>query len=227
MPVYLLGDEIQFPPVEDAEDGLLAVGGDLSPQRLLAAYSQGIFPWYSDGQPILWHSPDPRFVVTPQWFRIPRRLERTLKNRPRLRLSMDEAFPEVIESCSQAPRPGQSGTWITPGMKDAYTELHRLGFAHSIEAWSGDHLAGGLYGVSLGGAFFGESMFSRRDDASKIAFVALVEQFRSWGIGLIDCQVRTEHLARFGARSIPRVRYLEELSRALERPTRRGPWAFD
>jgi leucyl/phenylalanyl-tRNA---protein transferase len=227
MPVYLLGDEILFPPVDHAENGLLAVGGDLSPERLVAAYSQGIFPWYSEGQPILWHSPDPRFVLTTESFRAPRRLARTRRAETRLRLSLDEAFADVIEACSKAPRPGQQGTWITDEMKSAYVELHRLGFAHSAEAWSEGELAGGLYGVSLGGAFFGESMFASSRDASKIAFVALVEQLARWKIDLIDCQVETSHLARFGARSIPRARYLEALRRELSKPTRRGPWSFD
>jgi leucyl/phenylalanyl-tRNA--protein transferase len=227
MPVYLLGDDILFPPPHLAERGLLAVGGDLKPQRLLAAYSQGIFPWYSEGEPILWHSPDPRFVLKGEWFRIPGRLERALRTWGGFRLSMDEAFAEVIEACASVPRPGQRGTWITEEMKSAYLDLHRLGFAHSVESWSGGKLAGGLYGVSLGGAFFGESMFARESDASKIAFVALVEQLLEWGIDLIDCQVETAHLARFGAQSIPRSRYLRALETALEKPTRRGRWDFE
>jgi leucyl/phenylalanyl-tRNA--protein transferase len=227
MPVYLLGDEILFPPVDHAENGLLAVGGDLGPERLVAAYSQGIFPWYSEGQPILWHSPDPRFVLTTESFRAPRRLARTRRAVTRLRLSLDEAFADVIEACSKAPRPGQHGTWITGEMKAAYVELHRLGFAHSAEAWSGGELVGGLYGVSLGGAFFGESMFARASDASKFAFVALVEQLARWKIDLIDSQVETSHLARFGARSVPRARYLEALRREISKPTRRERWSFD
>ncbi len=226
MPVYRLGDGILFPPVDHAENGLLAVGGDLSPERLVAAYSQGIFPWYSDGEPILWHSPDPRFVLTTESFRVPRRLARARKTES-LRLSLDEAFEDVIEACSKAPRPGQSGTWITEEMKAAYVELHHLGFAHSAEAFRGEELAGGLYGVSLGGVFFGESMFSRAGDASKIAFAGLVEQLGRWKIDLIDCQVETSHLARFGARSVSRARYLEALRRELSKPTRRGRWSFD
>ncbi len=226
MPVYLLDDEILFPPADHAENGLLAVGGDLSPERLVAAYSQGIFPWYSEGEPILWHSPDPRFVLTTAWFRVPRRLARA-RSTSGLRLSLDEAFEDVIDACARAPRPGQRGTWITDDMRGAYAELHRLGFAHSAEAWSGGELVGGLYGVSLGGAFFGESMFARASDASKIAFVALVEQLARWKIDLIDSQVETSHLARFGARAIPRVRYLEALRRELSKPTRRGRWSFD
>jgi leucyl/phenylalanyl-tRNA---protein transferase len=226
MPVYLLGEEILFPPVEHAENGLLAVGGDLSPERLLAAYSQGIFPWYSEGEPILWHSPDPRFVLTGETFRVPRRLERKRKNESGLRLTLDEAFEDVIDACARARRPTERGTWITGEMKGAYAELHRLGFAHSAEAFRDGKLLGGLYGVSLGGVFFGESMFARERDASKIAFVALVEQLSRWGIDFIDCQVETPHLARFGARSIPRSRYLEALRRELRKPTRRGRWQF-
>ncbi len=226
MPVYRLGEEILFPPADHAEDGLLAVGGDLSPERLLTAYSQGIFPWYSDGQPILWHSPDPRFVLTAETFRVPRRLERVLRNGSDLSLSLDEAFEDVIDACAKAPRPTERGTWITEEMKEAYVELHRLGFAHSAEAFRDGKLAGGLYGVSLGAVFFGESMFARERDASKIAFVGLVDQLSRWGIDLIDCQVETSHLARFGARSMPRARYLEALGRELRKPTRRGPWKF-
>jgi leucyl/phenylalanyl-tRNA---protein transferase len=227
MPVYRLSDEILFPPADHAEDGLLAVGGDLSPERLLTGYSQGIFPWYSDGQPILWHSPDPRFVLTAETFRVPRRLERARRKDGGFTLSLDEAFEDVIDACARSPRPTQRGTWITEDMKEAYVELHRLGFAHSAEAFRDGKLAGGLYGVSLGGVFFGESMFARESDASKIAFVALVEQLFRWGIDLIDCQVETSHLARFGARSMPRARYLGALRRVLRKPTRRGRWSFD
>jgi leucyl/phenylalanyl-tRNA--protein transferase len=226
MPVYLLGDDILFPPVEHAEEGLLAVGGDLSPERLLAAYSLGIFPWYSEGGPILWHSPDPRFVVTRSGFRVPRSLGRTLRS-GKFRFTLDTRFRDVIDGCATAPRPGQQGTWITEEMKEAYVELHRLGFAHSVEAWSGEELVGGLYGVSLGAVFFGESMYARRSDASKAAFATLVAQLGRWGVGLIDCQVETEHLARFGGESWRRARYLEALRRALRAPTVRGRWSFD
>jgi len=166
-------------------------------------------------------------VLTTESFRVPRRLARTRRNESRLRLSLDEAFEDVIDACSKAPRPGPRGTWITEEMKAAYLELHRLGFAHSAEAWRGEELAGGLYGVSLGGVFFGESMFARAGDASKIAFVALVEQLARWKVDLIDCQVETSHLARFGARSVSRARYLEALGRELSKPTRGGRWSFD
>lgn len=226
MPVFRLDDEIAFPPAELAEDGLLAVGGDLSVDRLVRAYSEGIFPWYGEGQPILWHSPDPRFVLVPEALHVPRRLERRIRARP-FRLTLDTAFPRVIDACAAEPRPGQDGTWITVEMRDAYVELHRRGLAHSVEAWRGRELAGGLYGVSLGGVFFGESMVSRVPDASKVALVALVRQLDSWGIRLIDCQVPTDHLERFGAVPWPRRRFLVALARALGQPTRGGVWKFD
>lgn len=227
MPVFRLDDdETLFPSPELAEDGLLAVGGDLRPERLLRAYSEGIFPWYSEGQPILWHSPDPRFVLTPESLHVPRRLRKLIRSRP-YRLSLDTRFGEVIRACSEAPRPGQDGTWITAEMIDAYEELHRRGVAHSVEAWTGDELVGGLYGLSLGGAFFGESMFALASDASKVALVALVEQLGRWSIRLIDCQVHTDHLARFGAEPWPRADYLAALEHALRQPTRHGPWSFD
>lgn len=226
VPVFRLDDRLAFPPPALAEDGLLAVGGDLRPQRLLLAYASGIFPWYDAGQPILWHSPDPRMVLDAGELHVPASLRKTIRRRP-YRLTLDTAFDAVIAGCAAARRPEGPGTWITPEMVGAYRELHGLGFAHSAEAWAGKELAGGLYGVSLGGAFFGESMFARRPDASKIAFVALVEQLARWRITLVDCQVHTEHLERFGAREWPRTRYLEALRRALEEKTRRGSWRFD
>jgi leucyl/phenylalanyl-tRNA--protein transferase len=227
VPVFRLDQRLLFPPVEYAtEEGLLAVGGDLRPERLVLAYSAGIFPWYSKGQPILWHSPDPRTVLPAAQLRIPRSLRKTSRKRP-YRLTLDTAFREVIEGCASVPRPGQPGTWITQAMIQAYTGLHERGLAHSVEAWRGENLVGGLYGVSLGAVFFGESMFARAPDASKVAFVALVDQLVRWGITLIDCQVHTSHMARFGAEEWPRVRYLAALKQALARPTRRGPWRFD
>ncbi|MBP6630976.1 MAG: leucyl/phenylalanyl-tRNA--protein transferase [Kofleriaceae bacterium] len=227
MPVFQLDSRrLEFPPVDLAEDGLLAIGGDLRPERLLLAYSRGIFPWYGDDLPILWHSPDPRMVLHPAELVVQRSLRKAMRRQP-YQLRMDTAFAQVLAGCASVPRPGQQGTWLIPEMVAAYTELHRLGFAHSIEAWADDTLVGGLYGVSLGGAFFGESMFARAPDASKIAFVAAVHQLAAWGIDLIDCQVHTEHLARFGAREIPRAQYLAELARALGRDTRRGRWAFE
>jgi leucyl/phenylalanyl-tRNA---protein transferase len=226
MPVFRLDDRLVFPPVHLAEDGLLALGGDLKPERLLLAYTQGIFPWYAENLPILWHSPDPRMVMTTRDLVVQKSLRKAIRRKP-YTLAMDTAFTEVLEGCATVPRPGQTGTWLIPEMMTAYTRLHELGFAHSIEAWDGGTLVGGLYGVSLGAAFFGESMFARAPDASKIAFVASVRQLDAWNIGLIDCQVHTEHLQRFGAYEVPRPRYLELLKIALDQPTRRGKWTLD
>ena len=226
MPVFRLDDRLAFPPVHLAEDGLLAVGGDLRPERLLLAYTRGIFPWYGENLPILWHSPDPRMVMNTRDLVIQRSLRKTIRKQP-YRLAIDTAFHDVLIACAATPRPGQDGTWLIPEMVEAYDELHRLGFAHSIEAWRGDELVGGLYGVSLGAAFFGESMFAHADDASKIAFVSSVHQLDAWGITLIDCQVHTSHLERFGACEIPRAHYLDLLAVALDEPTRRGKWRFD
>jgi leucyl/phenylalanyl-tRNA--protein transferase len=215
-----------FPdPGESDGRGLLAYGGGLEPERLLAAYAQGVFPWYEE-PPILWFSPDPRMVLVPDELRVSRSLARQARKRP-FELRMDTAFEAVIEACGEVERPGQHGTWITPEMIEAYVLLHELGFAHSVEAWRGDTLAGGLYGLSLGRAFFGESMFAREADASKLAFVACVRQLGRWGFDLIDCQVETAHLARFGARLWSRPRFLQALDRALEAETRRGRWQFD
>ena len=227
MPIFRLGREIAFPhPEESDPSGLLAVGGDLSPERLLLAYASGIFPWYSEDQPILWHSPDPRMVLLTRDLEVPRSLRKTIRKQA-YRLSLDTAFARVVAACASVERPGQSGTWITPDMQAAYRELHRRGFAHSVEAWQEGRLVGGLYGVSLGAAFFGESMFALAPDASKVAFVRLVEQLALWGIGLVDCQVYTDHLARFGAVEWTRKRYLSALKKALASPTRTGPWAFE
>jgi len=226
MPVFRLDDRLQFPPVHLAEDGLLALGGDLRPERLLLGYAQGIFPWYAENLPILWHSPDPRMVMTTPELVVQRSLRKAIRKRP-YELRMDTAFVRVLEGCASVPRPGQTGTWLIPEMVDAYTRLHELGFAHSVEAWDGGELAGGLYGVSLGAAFFGESMFARAPDASKIAFVAAARQLDAWGITLIDCQVHTDHLERFGAYEVPRLAYLEMLRAALDHPTRRGKWQLE
>ncbi|UCE84862.1 MAG: leucyl/phenylalanyl-tRNA--protein transferase [Deltaproteobacteria bacterium] len=227
MPVYRLGAEHAFPPPEAAEpSGLLAVGGDLAPERLLRAYSLGIFPWYSDPDPILWFSPDPRMVLVPSELRVSRSLRRAIR-RGGCEVRLDTAFERVIAACAAVERPDDAGTWITPDMIDAYVRLHRLGYAHSVEAWRDGRLIGGLYGVSIGGSFFGESMFARESDASKVAFVKLVRQLHAWNFDLIDCQVRTPHLARFGATDWPRARFLAALAKSLERETRRGAWRFD
>lgn len=226
MPVFRLDDRLVFPPVHLAEDGLLAVGGDLRPERLLLAYTKGIFPWYGENLPILWHSPDPRMVMTTPDLVVQRSLRKAIRRRP-YELRVDTAFSQVLAACAAAPRPGQRGTWLIDEMREAYQSLFELGFAHSFEAWRGDELVGGCYGVSLGAAFFGESMFARASDASKIAYTACVNQLHQWGIGLIDCQVHTEHLERFGAYEIPRLSYLELLAVALDQPTRRGRWHLD
>jgi leucyl/phenylalanyl-tRNA---protein transferase len=226
MPVFRLDDRLVFPPVHLAEDGLLALGGDLRPERLLLGYTQGIFPWYAENLPILWHSPDPRMVMTTRDLVVQRSLRKQIKRRP-YELTTDKAFADVLRGCAQVPRPGQTGTWLIPEMVDAYLKLHELGFAHSFEAWEDGALVGGLYGVSLGAAFFGESMFAKAPDASKVAFVASVRQLDHWRIGLIDCQVHTEHLERFGAYEVPRLDYLQMLARALDEPTKRGLWTMD
>lgn len=203
-----------FPPLEQALDepsGLLAAGGDLSPERLLAAYRQGIFPWYSPGQPVLWWSPDPRTVLFPQEFHLSRSLEKTIRNKC-LRVTVNEDFKGVIDACA-APRAHSSGTWITPEMRQAYVRLHRLGFAHSIEVHCDAQLAGGLYGVRLGGVFFGESMFSTQRDGSKVALAHLVMMCPHNSIAVIDCQLASGHLASLGARSIARSRFQQLLSR--------------
>lgn len=223
MPVYRLDEELAFPPPHLAEDdGLLAVGGDLSPERLLLAYSMGIFPWFNEGMPILWHSPDPRFVLDPARLHVNRTLRKELRKH-RFEIRLDTAFAEVIEGCSEARR-NQQGTWITDDMLAAYIRLHELGFAHSAEAWLDGELVGGLYGVSLGRVYFGESMFTRVTSASKVAFVTFVEVLRSWDFELIDCQVHTELLESFGAEHIPRRQFLTSLEAALDHPTKRGRW---
>ena len=225
--MFQLDERILFPRPELADpSGLLAVGGDLRSERVLLAYSLGIFPWPAEDTPLLWHSPDPRFVLEQSLLHVPRSLAKTIRRRP-FRISMDEDFRRVIELCAVEPRAGQEGTWITDEMVLGYIELHRLGFAHSVEAWVEGELVGGLYGVSLGAAFFGESMFAHRADASKVAFVTLVEQLGRWGIDLIDTQVHTDHMERFGAAYWPRARYLQTLERALAHPTRRGSWRLD
>lgn len=226
MPVFRLDERLVFPPVELADEGLLAVGGDLKPERLLLAYSQGIFPWYGKNLPILWHSPDPRMVLFPGELVVGRSLKKAIRRQP-YQLRLDSAFSEVLRGCADVPRPGQNGTWLIPDMVGAYQKMHELGFAHSAEAWKDGELVGGLYGMSLGGCFYGESMFALAPDASKIVFVALVRQLVAWGFTIIDCQVHTEHLERFGAREIPRVDFLRHLHEALEQPTRRGTWELD
>ncbi|MET0284855.1 MAG: leucyl/phenylalanyl-tRNA--protein transferase [Polyangiales bacterium] len=227
MPIHMLTDELRFPPPEHASaEGIVAVGGDFRPERLLLGYAQGIFPWPSEGLPLLWFSPDPRFVLSPDDAHIPRSLKKTLK-RGRFEVRFDTAFGDVIRNCANARRPGQRGTWIIDDLIDGYERLHQLGFAHSIEAWNGDQLVGGLYGVGLGRMFFGESMFAFEADASKCAFAMLLAQLRAWGFGLVDCQVHTEHLERFGAEEWPRDQFLAVLRVLVGLETRRGRWQLE
>lgn len=226
MPVYRLVEDLSFPPPHLAEEGLLAVGGDLRPERLLLAYREGIFPWYSEGEPLLWWSPDPRMVIFPGQLHVSRRLARFLRNCP-FDVSMDTAFHEVVAGCAQAPRPGQEGTWITSEMAAAYSRLHDMGYAHSVECRRQGRLVGGIYGISLGRCFFGESMFSAEPNASKVALCALMAQIEHWGFRLMDCQVANPHLWRLGACEIPRRAFLKLLREFATGHTRRGKWSFE
>ncbi len=217
-----------FPPLENAlsePNGLLAAGGDLSLQRLLEAYSKGIFPWFNEGEPILWWSPNPRMVLFPDELNISRSLRKTLK-KDHYQIRTDCSFSHVMRACA-LPRKGQTGTWIHPEMIAAYTALHEMGLAHSIETWIDGVLVGGLYGISLGKVFFGESMFSLVPDASKIAFVHLVKQLQIWKFGLIDCQVKTNHLASLGAREISRIEFSQRLDLLISPFEPSGKWNFD
>jgi leucyl/phenylalanyl-tRNA--protein transferase len=223
MPVYYLGEDLVFPPAEYSDpDGVLAVGGDLSPERLLLAYSSGIFPWYSSGSPIIWWSPDPRFVIYPSEVKISRSMKQVFK-REIFEIKFDTSFREVITACS-GKRKHEKGTWITSEMIEAYVVLHELGFAHSIEAWSEGCLVGGLYGVSLGGMFFGESMFSRESNASKAAFIVLADNLTRLGFDLIDSQVPTEHMKSFGAIEMDRRFFLDLVEKSVKRRTIIGNW---
>lgn len=225
---WLSAHDLHFPPIEQAlsePEGLLAVGGDLSPERLLRAYSEGIFPWYEAGGPILWWSPDPRMGLRPEEVHVSRSLRRQLRRQP-CTITMDTAFREVIGHCAGL-REHREGTWITAEMQEAYILLHEQGHAHSVEVRENGQLTGGLYGVSLGSLFFGESMFALADNASKIAFVALARQLRAWGFRLIDCQMPTPHLASLGARPIPKAAFKRELIRHREDRGRPGRWVFE
>jgi len=220
--------ECRFPDVSLAlvePNGLLAIGGNLSARCLLNAYRHGVFPWYNEGQPILWWSPDPRAVLFPSEFRVSRSLRKTL-NKDLYTVTLDTAFAQVVEACSES-RPYASGTWITQEMKQAYQLLFEQGYAHSAETWSHGKLVGGLYGVAIGGAFFGESMFYRKRDASKVAFTRLVRQLDAWDYQLVDCQLSSQHLASLGARDINRVEFCRILALACKLPGREAPWRFD
>jgi leucyl/phenylalanyl-tRNA--protein transferase len=226
--ITLLHDNKPFPPVELAlrqPNGLLAAGGDLMPERLLDAYRHGIFPWFNAGDPILWWSPDPRMVLFPDEFKISHSLRKTL-HRGEYEVRTDTAFEQVMRACA-LPREGQDGTWIQEDIIQGYVRLHQMGLAHSVETWIDDELAGGLYGVSLGHMFYGESMFSRKTDASKIALAHLALQLKRWNFGMIDCQMNTPHLATMGAREIPRRQFLARLQELIHYPDTASPWRFD
>jgi leucyl/phenylalanyl-tRNA--protein transferase len=221
MLTWLQRDSLDFPPLNKAlrePNGLLAAGGDLRTERLIQAYRHGCFPWFQDGQPILWWSPDPRTVLLPDELHVSRSLAKVLRQ-GRYQVSFDQAFAEVIRACA-APRSYAAETWITSPMQDAYLELHRSGIAHSVEVWRDGELVGGLYGLAMGQLFFGESMFSRADNASKVGFATLVERLKAWGFVLIDCQMPTEHLLSLGARTISRDEFARYLSRHLDQPNR-------
>ena len=216
-----------FPDPSSAnKDGLLAVGGDLSVQTLIQAYSKGIFPWYDDASPILWWSPDPRIVLFPDRLNISKSLAQTIKS-GRFECRMDTVFEEVIHACSIAIRKGQPGTWITTDMEKAYIDLHHSGYAHSVEIFYKGELAGGLYGISLGGAFFGESMFQLKKDASKVGLHYLVQLLKKWEFDFIDAQVPSDHMKSLGAKEISRDEFLKMLEHSLEKPTRKGKWVFE
>jgi leucyl/phenylalanyl-tRNA--protein transferase len=223
-----LTPESSFPPLNSAlinPNGLLAVGGDLSPQRLIEAYRCGIFPWFNEGEPVLWWSPDPRMVLFPAELRVSRSLRRKLK-KGNYEIRVDSAFSEVMRACAQ-PRKERPGTWIHADMISAYAALHEMGLAHSVEVWIGGELIGGLYGVAQGRMFFGESMFSRASDASKIAFVHLVKQLERRGFRMIDCQMKTAHLASLGGREVPRKEFSQRLKELVNYPERVEKWCFD
>ena len=222
-------DHFLFPDVSLAltePDGLLAIGGSLSPNRLESAYRHGIFPWYSEGQPILWWSPDPRSVLFPEKLRVSRSLRKSIRKN-QFRITFDQAFNDVIYACAEQPRPGQGGTWIMSEIAEAYIQLHKHGLAHSIEAWLDDTLVGGLYGVAIGKVFFGESMFATTTDASKVALAFLVRQLQSWKFALIDCQMKTKHLESLGAVNIPRNEFIKILDLHCNEPNKPTPWKLE
>jgi leucyl/phenylalanyl-tRNA--protein transferase len=226
--IALLHDDTPFPPLEQAlrePNGLLAAGGSLTPARLLDAYRHGIFPWFNADDPILWWSPDPRMVLFPEEFKISNSLRKTLRNQV-YEVRTDTAFEQVMHACA-APRNKQAGTWIHEDMIAAYTALHRMGYAHSVETWKDGELEGGLYGIAIGRMFYGESMFSRRSDASKAALAHLTAQLHRWNFGMIDCQMNTPHLASLGAREIPRAEFIHNLQELIHYPDIAPKWPFD
>jgi leucyl/phenylalanyl-tRNA---protein transferase len=224
MPLFRLSHQLEFPPAWLARsDGLLCIGGDLSCDRLLLAYQNGIFPWFSENEPILWWSPDPRLVLFPSQIKISRSLRKTIRKN-RFYITIDQAFHQTIHACARPRKDPDEGTWLVDEMKAAYIDLHQKGVAHSVETWHQDRLVGGLYGVSIGGAFFGESMFSFETDASKVALVALARHLTAHGFDIIDCQVTTDHLCQMGAIEISRHRFLDILSRSIRQETDPGTW---
>ena len=227
MPIYQLDDEIWFPRPDMAhEEGILAVGGDLRPERLLTAYYNGIFPWYSNDEPIMWWSPDPRMVLWPDQLKVSKSMRKLLRDEA-FHVTMDTHFEEVIQACAHQPRQGQAGTWITSDMQQAYVHLHQLGYAHSVEVWQNDKLVGGLYGVMVGSIFCGESMFARVSNASKYGFITLVKALQQAGCTMIDCQTHTDHLASLGAQEIPRSSFLEHLANNNQKQILPGKWTWD
>lgn len=225
MPVYLLDDTVRFPPPAHAEpSGLLAVGGDLRPERLIEAYRSGIFPWFSEDDPILWFSPDPRLVIFPGGLVVSKKLQKTIRQQE-FEVRFDTSFREVVRSCAKSERKGQSGTWITEDMISAYAELHKRGYAHSVETYYEGALVGGLYGVSLGGAFFGESMFFDMANASKVALYYLVERLKRWDFDFIDSQVPNDHMKSMGGKEVERSSFLAMLDKSLEKESKVGSWA--
>ncbi len=226
MSVFLLSQKIEFPSPHFAEeDGLLAVGGCLSEERLLLAYRMGIFPWFSEGDPVLWWSPDPRLVLYPQELRVSKSLQKVIRKK-QFHLTMDTAFDRVINACASSRIQNNEGTWLTKDMIESYIKLNESGFAHSVEVWYKGELAGGLYGVSLGRCFFGESMFTRLSNASKVAFVALVHFLEKMSFDLIDCQITTRHMVSFGAREVERAIFLQQVEDSLQFSTKKGKWSF-
>lgn len=224
MPLFRLSHQLEFPPAWLARpDGLLCIGGDLSCERLLLAYQNGIFPWFSENEPILWWSPDPRLVLFPSQIKISRSLGKKIKKN-RFYITIDQAFEQIIQACARPRKHPDEGTWLVDEMVTAYIDLHKKGYAHSVEAWHQDRLVGGLYGVSLGCSFFGESMFSLEPDASKVALVALARHLDAYGFDIIDCQVTTDHLRQMGAVEISRNRFLDILSRSIRRQPDPGIW---
>jgi len=215
MPLFRLSERIEFPPAWLARsDGLLCIGGDLTPKRLIMAYENGIFPWFSQNEPILWWSPDPRLVLDPSHIKISRSLKKKIKKSP-FTIRLNTAFEQTIMACAQPRQSRDEGTWLVDGMIEAYISLHKMGYAHSVETWEDNRLVGGLYGVSLGKSFFGESMFSRKADASKIALVALAGHLGTHKFDMIDCQVTTNHLLRMGAKEMSRDNFLDTLNRSV------------